>query len=47
MDSERKVSKEFNNNHKGSRPRGRQKEDGGTVYKEILGDAKLKTGKRG
>jgi hypothetical protein len=47
MDSERKVSQEFNNNPKGSRPRGQKKEDGGTVYKEILGDAKLKTGKRG
>jgi hypothetical protein len=48
MDSERKVSLVFNTNPQGSRLKGRQnKEDSGTVYKEILRGAKLKTGKRG
>jgi hypothetical protein len=47
MDNTRKVSQIFNNNPQGSRLKGRQKADGGTVYKQILIDAKLKTVKRG
>jgi hypothetical protein len=35
------------NNPHGSRIRGRPKIDGGTVYKQILTDAKLKTGRTG
>jgi hypothetical protein len=42
MDSSRKVSRVFNNSHQGSRLT-----DGGTVYKHILLNAKLQTGKRG
>jgi hypothetical protein len=48
MYSKRKVSRVFNNNPQGSRLRGRPKKtDGGTAYKQILTDAKLKTGKIG
>jgi hypothetical protein len=48
MDSKRKVSKIFNNNNsQGSQQRGWQKTDCETVYKLILIDAKLKTGKKG
>jgi len=47
MDTTRKVSQVFNNNPQGSRLKGRQKADGGTVYKQILIDVKLKTVKRG
>jgi hypothetical protein len=43
MDSKRKVSQVFNNNPQGSRLRGRPKTDGGTVYKRILINEKLKT----
>jgi hypothetical protein len=48
MDSTRKVSQVFNNNPQESRLKGPPKKaDSGTVYKQILIDAKLKTGKRG
>jgi hypothetical protein len=47
MDSERKVRQEFNNNTKEVDQEDDKKEDGRTVYKKILGVAKLKTGKRG
>jgi hypothetical protein len=46
MDSKSKVSQVFNSNSQGSRLRGRPKADGGIVYKEILLNAKLETGKR-
>jgi hypothetical protein len=41
MDSERKVSQVFNSNPRGSRLKGKSKTDGGTVYKQILINAKL------
>jgi hypothetical protein len=47
MDCKGKVSQVFEDNPQGSRLRGRQKIDGGTVYKRILINAKLKTKKRG
>ena len=47
MDSTRKVSQVCNNNPQGSGKGDDQKTDGGTVYKQILINAKLKTGKRG
>jgi hypothetical protein len=47
MDSERKVNQVFNNNSVGRRLRDDQKTDGGTVYKQILINAKLQTGMRG
>ena len=47
MDSKRQVSQLFNNNPQRIRIRGRPKRYGGTVYKQILINAKLKTGKRG
>jgi len=39
------VSQVFNNNSQGSRLRGQPKTDGGVVYKQILLNAKLETGK--
>ena len=48
MDSKRKVSQILNNNNsQGIWQRGWQKTDCETVYKLILKDAKLKTGKKG
>jgi hypothetical protein len=47
MGSTRKVSQVLNNNPQASRLKGRPKPDGGTVYKQILIDAKLKNVKRG
>ena len=47
MDRKRKVGQIFNNNPQGNRTRGRPKTDGGTVYKQILTDTKLRTGRRG
>ena len=44
LDTKRKVSQVFNNNPQGSWLRGQPKTDSGTVYKEVLIDAKLKTG---
>jgi len=41
MDIGRKVSQVFNNNLQGSRLRGRPKTDDGTVYKQMLKNAKL------
>jgi hypothetical protein len=43
----RNASQVFNSNPKGSRLRGQKKTGGGTVYKRILTNAKLNTGKRG
>jgi hypothetical protein len=47
MDSKRNISQIFNNNPQGSRLSERQKTDGGTMYKQILIDAKLQIGQRG
>jgi hypothetical protein len=47
MHSERKVSKGFYNNTQGNRLIGLPKTDSGTVHKQMLITAKLKTGKRG
>ena len=47
MDSRSKVSQVLNNNPQGSRLRGRPKTDGGAMYKQMLINAKSKTGKRG
>jgi len=44
LESKRKVSQVFNNNPQGSWLRGQPKTGGGTVYKSVLIDAKLKTG---
>ena len=47
MYSKRKVRQVFKNNPPGGRLRQNdQKTDGGTVYKQILTDAKLTTGRR-
>ena len=45
INSYRKVSQVFNNNPQESRLRGRPNTDGGTVYRQISTDAKLRTGK--
>jgi len=45
MDCKRKVSQVFDNNPQGRRLTGRPKIDGGTVYIQVLINAKLKTGK--
>jgi len=47
MDRKIIVSQEFNSNPQGSRLRGRPKTDGGTVYRHIEINAKLKTRKKG
>ena len=47
MDSERTLSQNLIIIPKEVDQEDDKKDDGGTVYKEILGDAKLKTGKRG
>jgi hypothetical protein len=47
MDGKRKISKVFNSNPQGNRLIVRPKTDGGTVYKHVLIDAKLQTGKGG
>jgi len=47
MVSKRKVIQIYNNYRQGSRLRGRPKMDGGTMYKQIWINEKLKTGKRG
>jgi len=44
MNSKRKVSQVFHNNSPGIRLRGRPTPDCGTVYKQTLINAKLKTG---
>jgi hypothetical protein len=46
MDNKRTVSQEFKNNPQGGVLRGRPKTYGGTVYRQMLINAKLKTGKR-
>jgi hypothetical protein len=46
MDSKRKVSQVFNNNSQGRCLRGRQKTDGGTVYREMLINEILNPGMR-
>ena len=46
MDSKRKVSRVFNYNPQVSRLRGRPKTDGGTGYKQILIDTRVRSGKR-
>jgi len=40
-----KLSRVFNSNPQGRRQRGRPKTDSGTVYKQILMNAKYKNGK--
>lgn len=45
MDSNRKVRKVFNNNPQRSLITGRPKTNGGTVYKQMLIDAKLQNWK--
>jgi hypothetical protein len=45
MDNKREVSQVFNNIAQGRWLRGRPRTDGGTVYKQILIDAKWKTRK--
>jgi len=47
MESKRKVSQVFKNNPQRSQQRGRPQTYGAIVYKEILINAKLNTGKRG
>jgi hypothetical protein len=47
MDCKKRVSQVFSSNPQGRRLRGRPKIDGGIVYKQILINAKLKTGKTG
>ena len=47
MDSKRKVIQLFNNNPHVIRQTDDQKTDGGTVYRQILINANLKSGKRG
>ena len=47
MDNKRKLNQVFSNSPQGCRLRGRQKIDGGTVYKYILLNTKLQIGKRG
>jgi len=47
MDSQRKVSHVFYNNLQGSRLRGQPKKHGGTVYLQIIINAKLQIGYRG
>jgi hypothetical protein len=47
MDSNRTVSHMLHNNSQGRRLKGRPKTDGGTVYKQILINAKLQIGKAG
>ena len=46
MHSKRKLIQVFNSNPQGSRRRGRPKTDGGAVYKQILINVKLQTGRR-
>jgi hypothetical protein len=46
MDSKRKVNHLFSNNPQRIRLRGRPKADGGTICKQILINAQLKTRKR-
>ena len=46
MDSKRKVNHLFSNNPQRIRLRGRPKADGGTICKQILIKAQLKTRKR-
>jgi hypothetical protein len=45
--SKRKVSQVFNKNPQGSRIIGQPNVDGGTVYKHLLTNTKLQSGKRG
>ena len=46
MDGKGKVSQVFDNHPQGSRVKGQPNTDGRTLYKQILINAKLKTGKR-
>jgi hypothetical protein len=47
MEVKTKVIQIFNNNPQRIQLRGRPKTDGGIVYKQILTNAKLRTGKKG
>jgi len=44
MDSKRKVCQVYNDNRQGSQLTGQTKTGGGTVYKQILINAKLQIG---
>lgn len=47
MDSKRKVCQVYNDNRQGSQLTGQTKTGGGTVYKQILINAKLQIGEWG